>query len=287
MPYKYNPHTGKLDYYEVSTGGGAGGGANLSFVPGITTGVVISDSGSDAIIPLADATNSGLFSAVEKAKLAAIAAGAEVNVNADWSATTGDAQILNKPTTLPSERIQQTVKAGVAISKGQAVYVSGADGTNVIVSKASNASEATSSKTLGLLFQDLALNGIGTVITEGRFEGLDTSTAQVNDPVWLGVDGNLIFGLLNKPVAPAHLVYLGVVTRVNQNNGEIFVKTQNGYELDELHDVSIAARGNNTLLGYVSNSGLYEFKSIANWLGYTPVNSALIGAANGIVPLNI
>lgn len=37
----------------------------------------------------------------EKNKLAGIAAGAEVNVNADWNATSGDAQILNKPT-IPS-----------------------------------------------------------------------------------------------------------------------------------------------------------------------------------------
>ena len=34
----------------------------------------------------------------EATKLAGIAAGAEVNVNADWNATSGDAQILNKPT---------------------------------------------------------------------------------------------------------------------------------------------------------------------------------------------
>ena len=37
----------------------------------------------------------------EKNKLAGIAAGAEVNVNADWNASSGDAQILNKPT-IPS-----------------------------------------------------------------------------------------------------------------------------------------------------------------------------------------
>lgn len=36
------------------------------------------------------------------AKLATIATGAEVNVNADWNASSGDAQILNKPT-IPSE----------------------------------------------------------------------------------------------------------------------------------------------------------------------------------------
>ena len=42
------------------------------------------------------------YTATEKAKLANIEAGAEVNVNADWSASTGDAAILNKPT-IPSK----------------------------------------------------------------------------------------------------------------------------------------------------------------------------------------
>ena len=37
------------------------------------------------------------FTSTEKTKLAGIASGAEVNVNADWNATTGDAAILNKP----------------------------------------------------------------------------------------------------------------------------------------------------------------------------------------------
>ena len=38
------------------------------------------------------------YTTAEKNKLAGIQAGAEVNVNADWNATSGDAQILNKPT---------------------------------------------------------------------------------------------------------------------------------------------------------------------------------------------
>jgi uncharacterized protein (TIGR02145 family) len=37
------------------------------------------------------------YPAADAAKLAGIEAGAEVNVNADWNATSGDAQILNKP----------------------------------------------------------------------------------------------------------------------------------------------------------------------------------------------
>jgi hypothetical protein len=41
------------------------------------------------------------FTDAEKTKLSGIASGAEVNVNADWNATSGDAEILNKPT-IPS-----------------------------------------------------------------------------------------------------------------------------------------------------------------------------------------
>lgn len=42
-------------------------------------------------------TAKNTYPAVDSTKLAGIAAGAEVNVNADWNATSGDAQILNKP----------------------------------------------------------------------------------------------------------------------------------------------------------------------------------------------
>jgi phage gp37-like protein len=47
-----------------------------------------------------DATQSvaGFLSTADKTKIDGIASGAEVNVNADWSASSGDAQILNKPT---------------------------------------------------------------------------------------------------------------------------------------------------------------------------------------------
>jgi len=41
------------------------------------------------------------YTTAEQTKLSGIQAGAEVNINADWNATSGDAQILNKPT-IPS-----------------------------------------------------------------------------------------------------------------------------------------------------------------------------------------
>ena len=46
----------------------------------------------------------------ERTKLTGIATGAEVNVNADWNAGSGDAQILNKPSVLVSGNIGVTVQ---------------------------------------------------------------------------------------------------------------------------------------------------------------------------------
>jgi hypothetical protein len=169
------------------------------------------------------------------------------------------------------------VKAGEALTKGQAVYVSSADGTNMIVSKASNVMESTSSKTMGLITTDLAHNGQGTLITEGLLAGLNTATANEGDPVWLGTDGNLIYGLANKPSAPAHLVFIGVVTRANANNGEIFVKCQNGFEVKELHDAVIEANGSltdNEVLAYDSASGMWKNQTAAE------ANLATSGAFN-------
>lgn len=154
--------------------------------------------------------------------------------------------------------LQHEVKAGEAMTKGQAVYVSSADGTNMIVSKASNVSEPTSSKTMGLIIQDLATNGKGYVITEGLLAGLNTASANAGDPVWLGTGGNLIYGLINKPAAPAHLVFIGIVTRANASNGEIFVRVQNGFELQELHNVDITSVAGGNQLEYDSTTSVWK-----------------------------
>lgn len=157
--------------------------------------------------------------------------------------------------------IKHEVKASESINKGQAVYVSSADGTNMIVSKASNATEARSSKTMGLMEDTVSENGKANVITEGLLTGLNTNGATAGDPVWLGTDGNLIYGLANKPYAPAHLVFIGIVTRANANNGEIFIRPQNGFELDELHTVSLESNESitdNEILAFDTASGLWK-----------------------------
>lgn len=217
--------------------------------------------------------------------------GATGDILAKASGTNYDVQWIPNYTST----VQHEVKAGVALTKGQAVYVSSANGTNIIVSKASNVSESTSSKTMGLAASSAALNGIIFVITEGLLTGtggapLNTGSATAGDPVWLGTNGNLLFGLANKPVAPAHLVFIGIVTRSSATVGEIFVKVQNGFELGELHDVDALNASNNDGLFYNTSNSLWEHKSIGTALGYTPENvankstSTSLGTSNTLYP---
>lgn len=51
------------------------------------------------------------YTTAEKNKLNGIAAGAEVNVQSDWNAVSGDAMILNKPTSLPASDVSDWAKA--------------------------------------------------------------------------------------------------------------------------------------------------------------------------------
>lgn len=79
-------------------GGGGGTPTDLNYAASPTGGTVTSSTGTNALLPAATGINAGLFLPAEKTKLSGIAAGAEVNVNADWNAVSGDALILNKPT---------------------------------------------------------------------------------------------------------------------------------------------------------------------------------------------
>jgi trimeric autotransporter adhesin len=71
---------------------------NLTTSTTTTSVTVNSSDGTDATINAASGTAAGVMTTADKNKLDGIASGAEVNVNADWNATSGDAQILNKPT---------------------------------------------------------------------------------------------------------------------------------------------------------------------------------------------
>ena len=81
--------------------------------------ISVSGTGKIATIAVAAASGSqaGTMSSADFTKLAGIQAGAEVNVQPDWDADSGDAQILNKPSTLPNpQAVSITVGSQGAVS---------------------------------------------------------------------------------------------------------------------------------------------------------------------------
>jgi len=183
--------------------------------------------------------------------------------------------------------------SGETISIGTPVYVSGASGTNILITPASNIAESSSSKTLGLLAQTLANNTEGFVVAEGLLAGLDTSSANAGDPVWLGPNGTLIYGLANKPSAPNHLVFIGIVTRSQLNNGEIFVKVQtitsaNSYTDIEISELSTVYDPIGSAANALTDANEYTDFAVAS-LGnnlpniYVPLSS--VGSIDGVASL--
>jgi len=145
---------------------------------------------------------------------------------------------------------------GSPLTKGQAVYLYQATGNRASVRLAQNTGDATSAKTLGLVAENIATNGDGFIITQGVLDGINTGAFNEGDTVYLGATAGSVTA--TKPYAPNHLVYIGVVERANAGNGQIYVKPQNGYELDELHDVAVLNPTNGQTITYNSTSDLWE-----------------------------
>ena len=324
---------------QVNINNVSGGGGAVDSVNG-QTGVVVLDQ--DDIL---DGTTYKQYSLTEKNKLAGIAEGAEVNVNADWNAVSGDAEILNKPTipdvstlvpytgattnvdlgeyelksgqltldTTPTGTAavattrwndaigssETTLKGGSVILKNgidlvarvvnkvnpnttltkanyQVVRISGAQGQRLAVDLAQANNDNNSADTLGIVTETIATNQEGFIMTVGQLEGINT-TGSLQSETW--TDGDVLYlspttagAITNiKPTgATGHIVILGYVEYAHANNGKIYVKIMNGWELDELHNVFIDTPLNNQLLSYETATSLWKNKSIGTILGYTP-----------------
>jgi hypothetical protein len=124
-----------------------------------TTIPVNSSTGTSATLPVATTSLAGLESAADKTKLDGIESGAEVNVNADWNAVSGDAQILNKPTLLALGETSTTAYRG---DRGKTAYDHSQTTGNPHSTAISDISTLTGKITpLSDLSRVLALNGDG------------------------------------------------------------------------------------------------------------------------------
>ena len=186
----------------------------------------------------------------------------------------GDGTLATFPTTLDSTRLIFTGKntTGATLTKGTVVYINGVSGNTALLAKAIASGDSTSAQTLGVVEFDIANNQSGVVVLVGSVANLDTSS--FTEGVQLYLSGTTAGAYTStKILAPTHLVYVGIVTRAHPTQGTIEVKIQNGYELDELHDVQISSPANKDILYRDSATSLWKHANIASVLGYTPYNA--------------
>jgi hypothetical protein len=173
-----------------------------------------------------------------------------------------------------AEAIQIIVRnsTGVTLTKGQVVYLNGATGNrpNAVLSQAHT--EATSSKTIGIVVSNISNNSDGYVAVNGTLHNLNTSAFADGDAVWLSAATAGAF-TSTIPAEPNHTVFIGYIARAHPTQGRIVILIQNGYELNELHGVLISSEANNDLLVYETSTTLWKNKSISTIFGGTPLVS--------------
>jgi hypothetical protein len=159
-------------------------------------------------------------------------------------------------------RAQVRNETGATLAKGTVVYINGGAGNKVTVTKAIATGDATSAQTFGIVITDILTNQNGYVCVLGLVENLDTSAYTEGQQLYLSPTTAGAW-TTTKPSAPNHMVYIAIVERVHANQGTILVRIQNGYELEELHNVAIASVANGDLLVYESATSLWKNKSAA------------------------
>lgn len=166
------------------------------------------------------------------------------------------------------------------ITKGQAVYLYQAVGDRASVKLAYNTGDATSAKTLGLVAEDIAAGQAGFVVCQGVCYKLNTSAYSPGDSLYLGSTAGSL--TTTKPYAPNHLVYIGTVEKANAGNGEVYVRVQNGFELDELHNVSAQNPSNGQTIIWNNTTQLWEKGNLTAGTGIGITNGAgSITVSNG------
>jgi hypothetical protein len=171
----------------------------------------------------------------------------------------GDGTLANLPTTtnealtLIREVYNET---GATLTKGTVVYINGGHGNLPTVTKALAVGDATSAQTFAIVQSDITNMNNGYVVVSGGIDNLNTQAYAAGTALYLSptVAGTYTS---TKPYAPSHLVYIGVIIRSHPTQGVIEVKIQNGYELDELHNVSAQSPDDGMIISYVASTSLW------------------------------
>jgi hypothetical protein len=172
----------------------------------------------------------------------------------------------------------------------QVVKIVGATGQRLSVALAQANNDLNSASTLGVVTEDINGNQEGFIVTNGQIKQINT-TGSLQGETW--VDGEVLYlsptipGQLTKvkPIAPQHTVIVGFVEYSHPVNGKIFVKVDNGYELDELHNVRITSPTNGQVLTYDNVLSVWKNQNASTFPSFL-VGSVPFGNGTGLTENN-
>lgn len=248
--------------------GAAASGANndITSLSGLTTPLSIVQGGTGANTAGTALSNLGGIGSITSSDGSIVVIPSGTSVNLAVSEASPASSLLTQ--------VRNTT--GATLAKGTVVYISGATGQIATVSKAIATSDATSAQTLGMITTDLPNNTNGYVTVFGLITNINTSA--YTDGAQLYLSGTTAGAVTaTKPSAPIHLVYVAVVEYAHPTQGKLLVKVQNGYELDELHDVAISSPVTGQTIVYNSSTHLWNNSTVSLTAGV----SGTLPIANG------
>ena len=182
-------------------------------------------------------------------------------------------------------------KSGATLTKGTIVYINGGQGNLPSITKAIATGDATSAQTYGVVQNDITNNNNGYVVVVGSILNIDTQAYADGTQLYLsGTNAGQYTS--TKPYAPIHLVYVGIVTRSHPTQGVIEVRIQNGYEMDELHNVAAQSPNDGDILKYVSSTSLWtktagNTTNIAEGTNLYYTDARARAAISGTLPISV
>ena len=179
-----------------------------------------------------------------------------------WNLTDGtlDLGLLGGNVTLQlgQESVQRVKHAdNSGLVQGRVVYLVGSDGTNPTVRYARANTDLTSANTFGVMTEDASGGSKAFCTTFGLVRNINTNNLTEGGLVWLSKDTAGAMTAV-RPTAPNHGVEIGFCIRKHATQGVVFVTVQNGYELNELHDVYAPSPTNNQGLLWKSANFRWE-----------------------------
>lgn len=142
------------------------------------------------------------------------------------------------------------IKADAAITKGQVIMFTGANGGSGVLKGAPATGVTNGDYIMGVAAENIALNGFGFVQSFGLIKNVDTSAYLDGDVLWY--DPTVTGGFTKvRPVAPnIKTVVAAVVNGGSAGGGSIYIRVNDGGDLNHLSDVQTSSPVSGQILKY-------------------------------------